>query len=432
MKFKASEYNFIYDDLGKDQIVMYNSLTGALAVAQETQYKQFISYLRTGKEIEDKEFLDNLLKCGYLVPVDVDEHFLIKAKTMKGRFDTSYLSLTIAPTMACNFRCIYCFEQGHYGNKLMDKCTQENIVQFVKNQIQDIKKLNIVWYGGEPLLALQIIENLSLKFIELCNACNIQYNACIVTNGYLLTKEVAKKLKEYKVEFAQITVDGPQRVHDKRRPLVNGAGSYQTIMKNLKEINGILPISLRINVDSDNLDDADQVVEQLKEANLLHSVYPYLGLVIPYNGKYSSDKCLSDNSYSKYNLQFLIKHRIPLQTTYPIPRSNYCGADHINSWVIDDDGYMYKCWNDIAIPEKAMGNVNYKKTLFKTDLLSDYLLFDPDSVEECSKCEMLPVCLGGCPHSRTEKRMVCEQRKFYIQDYMVECTKNILNQKNAI
>ena len=50
MKFKASEYNFIYDDLGKDQIVMYNSLTGALAVAQETQYKQFISYLRTGKE----------------------------------------------------------------------------------------------------------------------------------------------------------------------------------------------------------------------------------------------------------------------------------------------------------------------------------------------------------------------------------------------
>lgn len=38
MKLKQSEYNFIYDDLGKDQIVMYNSFTGALAVVKEEQY----------------------------------------------------------------------------------------------------------------------------------------------------------------------------------------------------------------------------------------------------------------------------------------------------------------------------------------------------------------------------------------------------------
>ena len=43
-KLKPSEYNFIYDDLGKDQIVMYNSFTGALAVVKELQYAQFINY----------------------------------------------------------------------------------------------------------------------------------------------------------------------------------------------------------------------------------------------------------------------------------------------------------------------------------------------------------------------------------------------------
>ncbi len=429
MKLKQSEYNFIYDDLGKDQIVMYNSFTGALAVVKEEQYRQFTAYLENGKEIEDKTFLDNLLKCGYLVPNDVDEHFLVKNRMMEGRFDKSYLSLTIAPTMACNFRCVYCFEQGHYGNKSMDKKTQESIIQFVEKQISNIKRLNIVWYGGEPLLALPVVENLSLKFIELCKTHNVQYNASIVTNGFLLTREVAQKLKEWRVDFAQITVDGPQEIHDKRRPLVNGAGSYQTIMNNLEDIKGILPISLRINVDSDNLEDADQVVNHIKERGLLGSVSPYLGLVIPYNGKYSSDKCLSDNSYSKYNLQFLIKHHIPLQTTYPMPRSNYCGTDHINSWVIDDCGYMYKCWNDIAIPDKAIGNINLNYPIFKTDLLDNYLFFNPDSVEKCSKCKMLPVCLGGCPHSRIENRMVCEQRKFYMQDYIIECSRNILNQR---
>lgn len=41
MHLKESAYNFIYDDLGKDQIVFYNSRTGALAVVHEDQYKQY-------------------------------------------------------------------------------------------------------------------------------------------------------------------------------------------------------------------------------------------------------------------------------------------------------------------------------------------------------------------------------------------------------
>lgn len=66
MHLKESAYNFIYDDLGKDQIVFYNSRTGALAVVHEDQYKQYKGFQEKGKEIEDAEFLKNLLKCGYL------------------------------------------------------------------------------------------------------------------------------------------------------------------------------------------------------------------------------------------------------------------------------------------------------------------------------------------------------------------------------
>ena len=111
MQLKESDYNFIYDDLGKDQVVFYNSRTGALAVVHDAQYQQFKAFQETGKEIEDTEFLNNLLKCGYLLPAGVDEKFLIKTNLMLGRYNKSLLSLTIAPTMACNFRCIYCFEQ---------------------------------------------------------------------------------------------------------------------------------------------------------------------------------------------------------------------------------------------------------------------------------------------------------------------------------
>lgn len=70
MHLKESAYNFIYDDLGKDQIVFYNSRTGALAVVHEDQYKQYKGFQEKGKEIEDAEFLKNLLKYAALQKQD--------------------------------------------------------------------------------------------------------------------------------------------------------------------------------------------------------------------------------------------------------------------------------------------------------------------------------------------------------------------------
>ena len=54
MQLKESDYNFIYDDLGKDQIVFYNSRTGALAVVHEAQYQQFIK--RPEKKLRTRNF----------------------------------------------------------------------------------------------------------------------------------------------------------------------------------------------------------------------------------------------------------------------------------------------------------------------------------------------------------------------------------------
>ena len=263
-KLKPSEYNFIYDDLGKDQIVMYNSFTGALAVVKELQYAQFINYLETGEEIKDKEFLDNLLKCGYLVPEDIDERFLVKERMMHGRYDYTRMSLTIAPTMACNFRCVYCFEQGHYGERLMDEETQKNLMDFVKKHIAGVKSLYVTWFGGEPLIGMPVIEGLSRQLIELCEEKEITYSAGIVTNGYLLTKENAERLKECQVGRVQITLDGPKEIHDVRRPLVNGNGTYDIIMKNIMDVKEVLPISLRINVDYDNIAEANKVMNFLR------------------------------------------------------------------------------------------------------------------------------------------------------------------------
>ena len=84
MKLKQSNYNFIYDDLGKDQVVFYNSFTGALAVVKDFQYQQFKDYFDSGKEFEDKDFFHQLMACGYILSSDIDEKFLIKTRMMQG------------------------------------------------------------------------------------------------------------------------------------------------------------------------------------------------------------------------------------------------------------------------------------------------------------------------------------------------------------
>lgn len=430
MELKQSDYNFIYDDLGKDQVVFYNSRTGVLAVVKEEQYKQFTDFLDTGKEITDEDFLNKLLKCGYLLPSGIDERFLIKTKMMAGRYSKDTLSLTIAPTMACNFRCVYCFEQGHYGNQLMDETTQENLMKFIKNHLAGVKSVSVTWFGGEPLVGMPVIETLSQQIMALCEEKEIKYFAGIVTNGYLLTKDVAEKLKQYQVRFAQITIDGPKEIHDTRRPMVDGTGTYDVIMKNLEDCKGILPITLRINVDIDNIAAADKVMENLKEADLLGYIRPYLGLVRPNNGKYEEDKCLPDEVYSRYSLQFMLKHGLPLQAAYPQPRKNHCVADQYNGWVVDEKGNLYKCWNDIGILEKSFGNINLGELYIqRTDLIDDYSSFEPMRYEECRDCKMLPVCEGGCPNCRMEGHRICEQKKFYIQEYLLEYTKSLLAKK---
>lgn len=427
MKLKQSNYNYIYDDLGKDSIIMYNSRTCALAVVKEEQYQQFTNFLASEKEIADKDFLNQLMTCGYLIPYDVDEKFIIKTLIMSGRYNLNILSITIAPTMACNFRCPYCFEEGRYGQKPMTDETIENIIQFITERIDGIRHLNISWFGGEPLLAMPIIEKISKTVLTLCEEKGVYYSSGIITNGYLYTKDIAERLKELHIKYAQITMDGPKEFHDIRRPLLNGKGTYDVIMSNLMAAKDILPICLRINIDKENMDAVDKMMSDLRERDLLKSISIYLGLVLASNDSYQKDLCLSHEDYSKYNFQFWVDNQEPMQGVYPFPKTNQCIADMYNGYVIDDKGDMYKCWHDIGNTQRRIGNINNGSNFLEsTEVFKQYIESDPTTDAECQSCKMLPICVGGCPHNREFGLAGCEQKRHVMHEYLVECTKAIM------
>lgn len=425
---EVSKYNFIYSNVldGSGQAVIYNCRTGALAVLEPENYRQLRDFEKSKRAITDKEFESQLKKCGYVITSDFDELRQIKHDLLRSRFNSAFMALTIAPTMACNFRCVYCFEKGQYHNQVMTEQTAQKIVDFIKRKANQLERLSITWYGGEPLLAMNQVELISRQVLAICNEYNIDYKSSVITNGYLLNPDIVNCLKNSGVNDIQITIDGPKDIHDQRRPLANGKGTFDVIMNNLLTIRGILPVIVRINTDYENWEQLNKIIEFFRQNGLMDDIIVYLGLVTPSNGQYEGSKCLSDTAYSKFNLRFMQENNIPLTYIYPVPKGNYCTADQSNSWVIDPRGDLYKCWSDIGIIERRTSTLYANDTDVNATLLNDYMLYDPTEDEKCKDCKYLPLCMGGCPHNRMEDLKICAQYRYNLDEYLTECTKILL------
>lgn len=191
-----------------------------------------------------------LMDKGFILEDGLDELALLKVFHRASRFQRKNLGLTIIPTLGCNFSCIYCYETGK--TRVMTKDIQDALIGFVEDRIHQGGSLSVTWFGGEPLLRMEVISRLSAEFMKLCECNDVKYSARIITNGYLLDADNTTKLIRAKVKEAQVTLDGPKEVHDRRRPLKEGGATFDTILDNVKHASKKMFISLRMNIDHTN------------------------------------------------------------------------------------------------------------------------------------------------------------------------------------
>ena len=89
----------------------------------------------------------------------------------------------------------------------------EEIVDRIKRRIDlkmndpSIEGLHLSWFGGEPLMAYDIIVGLTRYAMEAAVSRNKSFSCVITTNGTLLNAERILKLKECGVSSYQITID---------------------------------------------------------------------------------------------------------------------------------------------------------------------------------------------------------------------------------
>lgn len=366
----------------------------------------------------------------FIVDDDVDEILLIRQKMLKSRSLSTHFGLTIAPTSNCNFRCIYCYEKG-IKPKTMTEKTQQDIINFVEKAAPNLINLSITWYGGEPLLALDIIEKLTAQFLSFAQKYSFQYNASIITNGYLLTARNAKRLVECKINSCQVTLDGKREAHNVRRRHMYGQGTYDTIISNLKESCEVLPyIALRVNVDKENMDALYDVQNEITTQGI-KNVLVYPGHTLNENGCYNTEVCLNKEDYFRLEYNFIksLHNKDYMLEKYPKLQGNVCGADSTNSYVINADGEVYKCWSDIGKTEVSLGNIGEDFIQSSNGML--YIKKDPFEDEKCSTCSHLPICLGGCPFQSLNGQDSCHYFKYLHELYLTDIAKIIDGRKHT-
>lgn len=428
---KVSKYNH-FIPFSADKSIAYNALSNALAIIDNENLKAYYQFTENGVEIKDKKLIESLLHGSFLCEDNVDELDIIRYKMLRGRYATNVLTLTIAPTSDCNFRCTYCYEKKVINGTYMTEAVQDAIINLLESQKSNLQALSVVWYGGEPLLALEIIRSLSLRFRKICEDEKISYSSYMITNGYLLTRKTLETLKELNVSFLQVTLDGDSEHHNMRRPLAGGGSTFETILRNLKDGYDLLPrIALRVNVDYDNISVAHKINDYLEECGISNKVIPYYGCVRSDNDCYSDNKCLSSCEFAEIEYNFAMETSRP-KDYYPANKTSFCCADRVCGYVIAADGLLYKCWSDIGNIGKSVGNIlesfnNLNEVYLK------YMLFDPTQIFPCKDCDIMPICMGGCPFQRiTNGKQQCSNYKYILEHCLIDITRKLQEKQLGI
>jgi len=400
----------------KDRILLFNGLYGAMDILKKEDADKVKAGDFTGIPLALRE---RLLVRGHITCKDKDAE--ISDQKLLGRayrniISRSVLLPVIIPTYDCNFRCPYCFEQHRLckGQEWLNLNMSPEMIEAIFKSIKDYKNKGYyikacTLYGGEPLLAknIEVIRSI-------CQNCKeLDLELIVITNGYELENFI-DFIKDFKIRFLQITIDGVASVNDRMRLHKSGCGTYEKIMQNIKlALKNDIQINMRVNVNRDNLHRIKELVDDIKARGLTeYTNYYYYFKAIddnnhPENGVTEQEIIdeLMDIGFtaleaidhqSQYNasakgLKMLMKKEI-----YPEFKPCFCGAES-GFMIVDPYGHVYGCWDIVAKEETALGYVKKDtgRVIWNFDR-AKWKIRTSDLLEACQGCPYAFICRGGC------------------------------------
>jgi uncharacterized protein len=375
----------------------------------------------------------------YHIPQNIVDLFPLPSRRLQFKetpVSRSITDITLNLTSHCNLRCSYCWnDYGTYSNRTFRKNKTLIPAGFAKNSQMpvevarkavdilvessgDDKDLVVDFYGGEPLLNLKTL----LATVDYCRQnqkkWGVNFHFLLATNGTLLTPKVAGVLLKKGVQIA-VSIDGPQKIHDRNRPFAGGKGSFSAITRNLKNMpEGIMkrlvgratvtPVypdmsslyrSLRRlgfeRVELFESEDACHRLTPQRERFFFSSDRQYRRLCRQYERlarRYIKDTVSGFLDYRKtfFNRFFKLMQRL----YYHREVTGGCPAA-VGQFAVDIAGGIYPCTSFLGLEEFRLGNINNG---LEAEKLRLFLKTVNKRFQHCRECSLFSLCrtTGSC------------------------------------
>ncbi len=401
---QLSKYCKIYtSEKASDTLFLFSTKNAAIAEVP----KSLLMRIRKDDGIPEAD--EKLLKrLGLLVADPEKEKKRVMRHISEVNRVSRILNIKLVMNLDCNLACTYCFEGTRKGKFYLSKSCADAFVAFVRNKVVSSEKMGcgfedivITFYGGEPLLSKELIISIARRLKALAKKSDITFSFSLMTNGTLLTKAAALELKKLGLKDACFTLDGLQENHDRFRPFKSGAGSFSTILNNIKETCDVVSIDLGSNFTKENYKQFPAFLDLLINKGLTAEKIPSLGFypIISESAAVMPDfheGCASVNEPWLAEAGIFLREEI-LRRGYSTGRvlPSICMMEQPNNMVVNYNGDIYKCPGLISREEFKAGDI-WKG-------IGDYHVshhLENWKNEKCLACEYLPLCFGGCRYMK--------------------------------
>ena len=363
---------------------------------------------------EDLKAIRELIDGYFLVPDRFNDRAFLEGEMKKRErsiIDGSMINyLELIMSEVCNFRCTYCI---HFNNletsnrinnpkKIMRFVMAKEIVDWYIGILRMHKKniAEINFGGGEPLLAWLDIKEI-LKYCYVAYGSEFKINFSINTNASLITQEIAKVLKEYRVKIAS-SLDGLRKGNDSVRMTKSGSGTFSEIVHGFKILSQAeYPIDgIAVTVTKRNFHELNKSIIDWAVANGMKNVrvdIDVIGMVeVPV--KDIIEKLMRIRCYAS-------EQGIDVPGFWSRPAENlnestlnsyvaFCGAVRGNSVCASPSGNIYGC----GYSNIQLGNISELKSFYAPE--SAYYHFVKNrftgATKMCKGCMIEGQCGGGC------------------------------------
>lgn len=312
-----------------------------------------------------------------------------------GYLNPKHLRLTLMPTENCNFRCTYCYEDFEIGRM------SEETITAVKNmlllRLPKLDSLHIAWFGGEPLLAKDIVLELNQFAKTEAEKLGVHFSSAMTTNAFSLLPELFDQLVKQDIRHYQISLDGDEEQHNLTRKLISGRGSFAKIWANLLEMRNSsekFTIALRVHVHRENIASVKDLLRRINTEFGADTRF-VISLKAVWNGGGEGVKSLDlilrpadviAELTAQLEADGWFTSRTPAATK---PKFDPCYAAKPSAFVVRANGTLAKCTVAFSDPRNAVGVLNPDGSMeLNRELMKVFMRGFADLNEKALHCPM--------------------------------------------